>query len=104
MGPIRRLSRLLALSDEPELILAQYREITRQIPLLYSLLIVNTVAVAFTPRQFPPPFLTYVMPVGLCAVSLFRMVKWLLLRKEPLLIRLDRKRARLHYSHRAGGA
>ena len=81
MGPIRRLSQLLALSDEPEVILAQYRDLTRQIPLLYSLLIVNTAAVAFTHRHFAPPFLTYVMPAGLCAVSLFRMVKWVFHRK-----------------------
>lgn len=84
MRPIRRLSRFLALSDEPEVILAQYREIARQIPLLYSLVIVNTAAVAFTHRQFAPPFLTYAMPAGLCVVSLLRVVKWLLPRKEPL--------------------
>lgn len=82
--PLRRLLRFLALSDEPEVILAQYREITRQIPLLYSLLIVNTAAVAFTHRQFAPALLSQVMPAGLCAVSLFRMAKWLLPRKEPL--------------------
>lgn len=69
--------RLLALSDEPEVILAQHRELTRQIPLLYSLLIVNTAAVAFTHRHFAPPLLTYLMPAGLCAISLLRVVKWL---------------------------
>jgi diguanylate cyclase (GGDEF)-like protein len=84
MGPIQRISRALALSDEPEIILAQYREITRQVPLLYSLLIVNTAAVAFTHRQFAPPVLTYVMPAGLCIVSLLRILQWRLPRKAPL--------------------
>lgn len=84
IGPIQRISRALALSDEPEIILAQYREITRQVPLLYSLLIVNTAAVAFTHRQFAPPVLTYVMPAGLCLVSLLRILKWQFPRKEPL--------------------
>jgi diguanylate cyclase (GGDEF)-like protein len=83
MGPIQRISRALALSDEPEIILAQYREITRQVPLLYSLLIVNTAAVAFTHRQFAPPVLTYVMPAGLCIVSLLRILQWRLPRKAP---------------------
>ncbi|HWU73884.1 MAG TPA: EAL domain-containing protein [Sphingomonas sp.] len=69
------------MSDEPEVILAQYREITRQVPLLYSLLIVNTAAVAFTHRQVAPPFLTYVMPGGLCMVSLVRMLQWRFPRK-----------------------
>lgn len=68
---------MLALSDEPEVILAQYREITRQVPLLYALLIVNTAAVAFTHRAFAPAALTYLMPGALCVVSLLRMVQWL---------------------------
>jgi diguanylate cyclase (GGDEF)-like protein len=84
MGPIQRISRALALSDEPEIILAQYREITRQVPLLYSLLIVNTAAVAFTHRQFAPPVLTYVMPACLCVVSLLRILKWQFPRKTEL--------------------
>ncbi|MBW8841448.1 MAG: hypothetical protein JF608_06510, partial [Sphingomonadales bacterium] len=62
------------MSDEPEIILAQYREITRQVPLLYSLLIVNTAAVAFTHRHVAPPVLTYVMPACLCVVSLLRIL------------------------------
>ena len=84
MSPIQRISRALALSDEPEVILAQYREITRQVPLLYSLLIVNTAAVAFTHRQFAPPVLTYVMPGVLCVVSLLRILQWRFPRKAPL--------------------
>lgn len=84
MAPIQRITRALALSDEPEIILAQYREITRQVPLLYSLLIVNTAAVAFTHRQFAPPVLTYIMPAGLCIVSLLRILKWQFPRKAPL--------------------
>lgn len=84
MQLIRRMAQAWRLSDEPELIQAQYREITRQVPLLYSLLIVNTAAVAFTHRQFAPPFLIYVMPVGLCLVCLLRVVQWLPLRKPPI--------------------
>jgi diguanylate cyclase (GGDEF)-like protein len=84
------------LSDEPEVILAQYRELTRQIPLLYALLIVNTAAVAFTHRHFAPPFLTYVMPAILCAVCLFRMTKWGFSRKKSL--DADMARAQLRRS------
>ncbi|WP_198351070.1 putative bifunctional diguanylate cyclase/phosphodiesterase [Flavisphingomonas formosensis] len=90
------------MSNEPEVILAQYREITRQIPLLYSLLIVNTAAVAFTHRGFAPPFLTYVVPAGLCAVSLFRVAKWLLPRNAPLDV--TRARAQLKRSIFFAGA
>jgi len=83
-GPIARASRFMALSDEPEIILAQYRELARQVPLLYALLIVNTAAVAFTHHQLAPPLLTYVMPAALCTVSLLRMVQWRLARDEPV--------------------
>jgi diguanylate cyclase (GGDEF)-like protein len=82
---LSRIARFFRLSDEPELISAQYREIARQVPHLYSLLIVNTAAVAFTHRLFAPAFLTVVMPAGLCVVSLYRMVKWLL-QREPLSV------------------
>jgi len=87
---MRRMLRFLALSDEPEVILAQHREITRQIPLLYSLVIVNTAAVAFTHRMIAPPFLAYVMPAALCALSLSRMVRWLRPRKEPISVAFAR--------------
>lgn len=102
MLSLGRLSRLLALSDEPEIILAQFREITRQVPLLYSLLIVNTAAVAFTHRHLAPPFLTLVMPVGLCLVSLLRVARWLLPRRT--LLDVARARRQLKRSILFAGA
>jgi len=81
---IRRTLGLLALSHEPEVVLAQHREITRQVPWLYSLLIVNTAAVAFTHQQVAPAWLNLGMPAGLCAISLFRIVKWLLIGRSPV--------------------
>jgi len=77
MGRIRQAAQFLRLNDEPEVILAQYGEITRQVPWLYSLLIVNTAAVAFTHRDLAPGSLVYLMPTALCMVSLLRMIQWL---------------------------
>jgi diguanylate cyclase (GGDEF)-like protein len=85
MRSLNRIFGFFRLSDEPEVISAQYREIARQVPHLYCLLIVNTAAVAFTHRLFAPPFLAFAMPAGLCLVSLYRMAKWLL-PHEPLSV------------------
>lgn len=99
---IARALRLLALSKEPEVILAQYREVTRQVPWLYSLLIVNTAAIAFTHREVAPAWLTLAMPTGLCTISLLRIAKWLLIGQAPVAV--DAARSQLKRSIAFAGA
>jgi len=60
----------------PELALAQFMELRRQVPLLYALLIVNSVAVAYTHRNIAPLWMTAWIPGALIAVSIARYCVW----------------------------
>ncbi|MBP0613974.1 EAL domain-containing protein [Jiella sp. KSK16Y-1] len=62
---------------EPELVLAQYAELHRQVPLLYALLAVNSLAVTYTHFGFAPSWMTVLVPAVLVLASLARLVVWL---------------------------
>jgi diguanylate cyclase (GGDEF)-like protein len=64
-------------SSEPEVVLAQLQELRRQVPLLYALLTVNAVAVAYTHHGFAPFYLTVIIPSILILLCLGRFVVWL---------------------------
>jgi predicted signal transduction protein with EAL and GGDEF domain len=49
-------------SDNPDLMLSQLRASSRQVPLLYFILVVNTVALAFTHYGVAPNLLTIGFP------------------------------------------
>ncbi|MCK5933815.1 MAG: EAL domain-containing protein [Fulvimarina manganoxydans] len=68
-------------SVEPGLAQAQYGELQRQIPLLYALLSVNGVAVAFTHHGTAPKWMTIWIPALLVSVSAIRLITWL--RRSP---------------------
>ncbi|MBO0902958.1 putative bifunctional diguanylate cyclase/phosphodiesterase [Jiella sonneratiae] len=74
----RFLGWLTLRATEPGIAMAQYREIRRQIPLLYSLLGVNALAVAYTHHGAAPAWMTVWIPAGLVAVCLLRVAGWLL--------------------------
>jgi diguanylate cyclase (GGDEF)-like protein len=63
-------------SDKPELALAQLRALSKQIPLLYVLLIINTAFVAFTHLEFAPPLLTIYLPGTFSAICIARLIGW----------------------------
>ncbi|USI71449.1 putative bifunctional diguanylate cyclase/phosphodiesterase [Sphingomonas morindae] len=64
---------------------AQWREMRRQVPFLYALLIVNGAAVAYTHRAVAPLWLTLWAAVALASLSAVRMVHWLTVgtRQQP---------------------
>lgn len=64
-------------SVEPGIVQAQFRELQRQIPLLYALLSVNALAVAYTHYGTAPDWMAVWMPAVLVAVSATRLVRWL---------------------------
>lgn len=68
--------------QKPELILAQFRELQRQVPLLYALLMVNAIAVAYTHYGFAPNYLTVWLLCPLVLISSVRMIAWL--RRSPV--------------------
>ncbi|WP_308813736.1 EAL domain-containing protein [Sphingomonas sp. GV3] len=67
----------LAISREPSLILAQYRELKRQVPLLYTLLILNASAVTYTHFAYAPVWVTVGFLGALIATCGWRIVCWL---------------------------
>jgi predicted signal transduction protein with EAL and GGDEF domain len=67
-----------------ELRRSQYEAFSRQIPLLYALLIVNTTAVIFTHFRVAPKWLAIYLPVALCAVCGGRVAVWLRARNAEL--------------------
>lgn len=72
----RFLNWLTLASVPPDLLVAQYGELQRQIPLLYVLLVVNGVAGAFTHFDVAPFWLTVWIPAVLVAVGVTRMIVW----------------------------
>lgn len=67
-------------SDKGELAQAQLLALTKQIPLLYFLLIVNSVIAAYTHYPFAPIYLTVYFPAIFSAISLARLINWWKLR------------------------
>ncbi|MFT3996808.1 MAG: EAL domain-containing protein [Asticcacaulis sp.] len=63
-------------SDDPDLIQAQFRALTRQIPLLHFILAVNTLAVIYTYSRLAPLWLSVFLPVVLCGVGASRGLYW----------------------------
>jgi predicted signal transduction protein with EAL and GGDEF domain len=63
-------------SGNPELVQAQLAAFTKQVPLLYFMLVTNTVALTITHFGAAPAYLTLYVPGALYAVSLFRLVHW----------------------------
>jgi diguanylate cyclase (GGDEF)-like protein len=64
-------------ADNPELMRAQFDAFSKQIPLLYFILITNTIAVAYTYVPLAPASLSMIVPAALIAVTGFRTFWWL---------------------------
>jgi diguanylate cyclase (GGDEF)-like protein len=70
--------------SDPELVRSQMQAFGRQIPLLYFILIVNTMAVAVTHVQCAPAWVAIYAPAALCAACVIRCVRWWRVRHETL--------------------
>lgn len=62
--------------DDPTLAVAQKAALSKQIPLMYFILLVNTWGVAITHLQAAPSFLTIVVPSLMSAVCSLRLLQW----------------------------
>lgn len=68
----------LILADvTPDLAVAQFNALQRQVPLLYALLSLNTFAVAYTHFAVAPFWTTVLIPGVLVSASIIRMISWL---------------------------
>ena len=60
----------------PDVAVAQLHELRRQVPLLYVLLTMNALAVAFTHYHFAPAVLTIAIPSALTVLCAVRIAMW----------------------------
>lgn len=63
-------------TDDPELIRAQFRSFSSQMPLLYAILVCNALAIGFSFFDPGNPFKTILTPLFICAVAVWRGVWW----------------------------
>lgn len=62
--------------DNPRLLQAQYKALSRQLPLMYFVLLVNTWILAFTHREVAPFWLTLVLPAVMTVACGIRARMW----------------------------
>lgn len=62
--------------DNPELMRSQLQAFAKQIPLLYLILTLSTVALSYTHFDSAPIYSTVYIPAALCLVSLVRLAFW----------------------------
>lgn len=76
---IRKFIDLFQVTEEnPDLVLAQYMAFSKQIPLLYITLVVNSWALAYSFINVAPPVLALYVPAALTFVCVGRIVVWCL--------------------------
>ncbi|QYO77976.1 putative bifunctional diguanylate cyclase/phosphodiesterase [Devosia salina] len=72
--------------DAPDLAVAQWRALSRQVPLMYAMLVANTIIVAWTHYAVAPVTLTVYLPAALVLLSIVRAYMWLRSRQRILSI------------------
>ncbi|WP_206240573.1 putative bifunctional diguanylate cyclase/phosphodiesterase [Novosphingobium terrae] len=65
------------IGKDPALAVSQAINLQRQVPLLYGLLLINSLAVAITHREHAPRALTISAPAVLFTITVIRMIRWL---------------------------
>jgi diguanylate cyclase (GGDEF)-like protein len=85
MVRLARLREALSVAqDDPDLVRSQLQAFSRQIPLIYFMLIVNTTAVAITHLGSAPAWLSIYIPAALGALCIARSVRWWCVRQRVL--------------------
>src|SRR6266700_1933637 len=62
--------------DQPELLKAQFRALSQQLPMMYLILMISTWAVAVTHMAYAPAWLTIAVPLFMTAMSAARVARW----------------------------
>ena len=95
MSVLRRIiNQLSEPPDTPELPMAQWRALSRQIPLLYCMLLANTGLLAWSFWGHAPAELTLYIPAVLALASVIRTVLWWNGRARPVTV--EQARSNLH--------
>ncbi|MBP0590541.1 EAL domain-containing protein [Paraburkholderia sp. LEh10] len=74
---------------------SQFDAFSRQLPLLYLILVVNSLAVAFTHVDVAPAWLAIYLPIAMCSACAIRLVVWVRRRKHLASLTDEEVAARL---------
>ncbi|RKF19367.1 EAL domain-containing protein [Altericroceibacterium spongiae] len=69
---------------DPILAQAQIAQMRRQLPLLYSLLLINSISIAWSQSQTAPLLLTLSIPAVLFSATSVRLIYWVRIRRKPI--------------------
>lgn len=75
LSGLRTIGQFFAVPDDPDLVQAQARAFSRQVPLMYCILLVNSLALAVT-HQSAPVFLRLYVPGALAIACILRVTMW----------------------------
>jgi len=87
-------------TDNPDLMLSQLRASSRQVPLLYFILVVNTVALGVTHYGVAPNVLTIGFPALVAVGCWLRVWAWTKIRDEEMSEAVVRRRLKNIRNHR----
>lgn len=90
MSGLNAIAKFFALPDDPDLVQAQARAFTRQVPLMYCILLVNSLALAAT-HDTAPALLRIYVPALLTLACMSRLVMWWRTRKREMTAERARK-------------
>ena len=88
---IRQFLSVPRADENPELLKAQFEVFARHIPLMYSILLVSTWAIAFLGQGIAPNWLVIYIPVFFTVLSLLRILDWYKARGKILTAELAYK-------------
>lgn len=77
LGFLRLIRWFADVGTDPDMAVSQAANLQRQVPLLYGLLLINSMAVAITHRTQAPLSLTLSAPGMLFTITIIRMIHWL---------------------------
>ncbi len=77
-GPLHFIKHVLSIinNNDPELVKAQFRVLSSQMPIMYSILLVNAWALALVFSSTAPTWLWLYIPLGFTALCAVRLVGW----------------------------
>ncbi|MBU4436564.1 MAG: bifunctional diguanylate cyclase/phosphodiesterase, partial [Alphaproteobacteria bacterium] len=82
---MKRIASVFAIrQDRPELLIAQATAFSRQVPMMYLVVLVNAIALAVTHFRSAPPLLTIGGPLVMILACGARMLSWRRLRKAGM--------------------
>ncbi len=77
MNQIQRIVEFFSIPEgRPELVVAQMRALARKVPLMYTIIIIGVIGLAYTHLPHAPIWLTVYLPAAIVAISSIRLITY----------------------------